>query len=216
MYKYIIFDYDGTLVNSLSYWLKGYKQTLKQYGIKATNKQIVKKCFGVKNGVKNFGIIDCDKFYNLLLAKIDPKSAQYPPLFLGVKNTLQKLVNNKVKLAVLTSSDKNTVITDLKNKEVYNLFSIILGYQDVLELKPNPEGIYKIMDFYNDTNPKNYLFVGDSFKDLSAAKNAGVDFCLFKNYKNKIVDGLKIKDNTKGLTYTINRYSSLSKLVSNN
>lgn len=213
MYKYIIFDYDGTLVNSLSYWLKGYKQTLKEFGIIATKKQIVKNCFGIKNGIKAFGINDYDKFYKSLIDKINPKSVEYPALFFGVQGTLNKLVNTGIKISVLTSSDKITVITDLKNKKIYNLFSIILGYQDVKLLKPNPEGIYKIMDFYNDTNPKNYLFVGDSFKDLQAAKNAGVDFCLFKNYKNKIVDGVKIKNNTEGLTYSITRYSSLLKLV---
>ena len=213
MYKYIIFDYDGTLVNSLPHWLAGYIKILKEFGIIATKKQVVEHCFGQKNGVVNLGIKDPEFFYKKLLNEVSPKAINYPDLFLGVKITLKKLNLNNINLSIVSSSSNKTILEDFKNKNIANYFDLIIGYEDVSELKPNPEGIYKIMDFYNDTNPKNYLFVGDSYKDLQAAKNAGVDFCLFKNYKNKIVDGGKIKSNTEGLTYSITRYSSLLKLV---
>lgn len=48
----MIFDYGGTLVNSFPHWLAGYKKILKQFGIKASKKKIIKYCFGQKNGVE--------------------------------------------------------------------------------------------------------------------------------------------------------------------
>lgn len=110
-------------------------------------------------------------------------------MFTGVTYTLKKLKDKNINLSTVSSSDSKNIKAYLQNKCITYLFDLIIGYDgDVSNLKPNPEGIYKVFDLHDNNNLSNYLFVKDSLKDLLAAKNANIDFCLFSSKANSVVN----------------------------
>ena len=59
---------------------------------------------------------------------------------------------------------------------LYEYFDITISRNDVKFLKPNPEGIYKILEFYKDVNFTEKYFVGDSVTDIKTVRNSKRDF----------------------------------------
>ncbi len=177
MYSHFIFDYDGTLVDSLSIYLTGFEKVFKEFGVNTSQYEIAEKCFGTIDGAKNLGIADTKTFYKKVDDLIEPQ-IKHPPLFKNVEETLKKLKDNNKKLSIVSSSSKKSIEEDLKLKNIFNLFDLIISGDDVEELKPNPQGIFKVIQYYN-LPTDNFLMVGDSRKDLVAAKNANIANCLF-------------------------------------
>jgi pyrophosphatase PpaX len=56
---------------------------------------------------------------------------------------------------------------------IEHLFDIIIGYDDVVNSKPHPEGMLRIIEHYQ-ANPKKILFLGDTIYDYEVARNSGV------------------------------------------
>ncbi|MBN1800111.1 MAG: HAD family hydrolase [Candidatus Lokiarchaeota archaeon] len=93
-------------------------------------------------------------------------------LFEGIDGLLSSL-SKKVKLAVLTNN-KSTYAEEILDK--YNIskyFDVIIGFNDVNENKPSPEGILKILNKWNVKN-NNAVFIGDMTSDILAGKAANV------------------------------------------
>lgn len=192
----IIFDYDGTLVDSLSIYLKGFEQVFSEFGITVTEFEIAENCFGTIDGAKNLGVTDTQKFYKRVDLLIS-EQISHPPLFNNVIGVLNKLVENNIKLSIVSSSSQKNIREDLRNKGIFNLFIPIITGDDVSVLKPDPEGILKVIDYFK-LPKENFLMIGDSKKDIMAAKNAGIKSCLFypiqseKYYKyNNLVEKYK-------------------------
>lgn len=189
MIKYVIFDFDGTICNTLPVWLRLYRETLKLYKIDVPDKEISDKCFGVKDGVVNLGISKdaLEDFYDKLLER---KSEIYSAkTFSGFKDMAKSLLSKGFKLSIATASSIDPVNNYLDKAGLAKLFDVVIGYEDVKKLKPDPESIFKIMDFYGDKNADSYIIIGDSDKDILAGKNAGIKTGLF--YAN---DGTNIHD----------------------
>ncbi len=60
--------------------------------------------------------------------------------------------------------------------DILDSFEVVVGLEDVNETKPDPEGINLALAKLH-SRPEQTLFVGDSFADISAAKNAGCSSC---------------------------------------
>jgi len=180
MVKYIIFDFDGTLINTRPIWLKGFKEVFSYYGIYHKDSEIIEKCFGVRYGALNLGIKqeNIDDFYRKL-NKLVKEKLEKAPLFKGVKKVLNILLSKGFKLCICTSSKGALVKEYLSRNNLDKYFNYVVGFEDVKKLKPDPEGIYKIMEFYGDKDTDKYLMVGNSAKDILAGKNAGVKTALF-------------------------------------
>jgi phosphoglycolate phosphatase/pyrophosphatase PpaX len=180
MYKYIIFDFDGTIANTLPVWLKHYKLTFKKFGLNVSNKTIATKCFGKRDGIIDVGIPTKNRedFYQELLKDINT-DLNKADLFNGVEQVITKLKQKDINLSINTSSSGKTVIDYLKSKKLLKYFDVVVGAYDVTNLKPHPESLNKIFAFYKNSNLHSYVLIGDSGKDLQAATNASIDSVLF-------------------------------------
>ncbi|MFX1274918.1 MAG: HAD family hydrolase [Promethearchaeota archaeon] len=92
--------------------------------------------------------------------------------FEGIDGILSKL-SKKVKLAILTNNKSTYAEEILKKFNLYKNFNLIIGFNDVTENKPSPEGILKIMDKWRMKND-NIVFIGDMTSDVLAGKAANV------------------------------------------
>lgn len=94
----------------------------------------------------------------------------------GARELLQEL--HRYRHIALVSSARSSILdTSLHRHQIEHLFDHIVSGQDVRQLKPHPEGIEQALDRMN-ANKQSAVMVGDSDKDIQAAKNAGIDSIL--------------------------------------
>ncbi|MFH1728497.1 MAG: pyrophosphatase PpaX [Pseudomonadota bacterium] len=176
----ILFDLDGTLIDSIGLIIKSYQHTF--------NKFLPEKSFSASEIVSFTGytlwqifdqilpektdeMVECYKSYNL--AHHDDEIKLFP----GVAEGLEKLSSLNIKMGIISSKIHDTVLRGLKVTGIDKHFAIILGADDVEEAKPNPEGILKALKFFNSQKQKT-LMVGDNEHDIEAGINASVKTCL--------------------------------------
>ncbi|SPD74055.1 HAD hydrolase, family IA, variant 3 [uncultured Desulfobacterium sp.] len=96
----------------------------------------------------------------------------------GLKELLA-LLKPQYGLAVATNRG-DTIAEVLRSNGISDFFDIVISSLDVQKPKPDPESIYKILDFYKISS-RQALYVGDSLIDCETAKAAGVAFVSYKN-----------------------------------
>ncbi len=98
-----------------------------------------------------------------------------PYLYEGIKEVLEILKENGIKMAVATNAPTKFAKTMLSHLGVENYFCKIIG-ADKAKPKPDPTMIYEILDSCGFDRDKDIAFmVGDNPKDVEVAKNAGIE-----------------------------------------
>jgi len=176
--KLIIFDLDGTLIDTLSDIEHIFNYVLKANGIEEKPKLFYKKNIG--NGIENL-LDKClpdnykGDFDNLLQSVKKYYESQLntkTKIFDGIVSVLEKLKKNKIKIAVI--SNKLHVLALKSVKKYFGKFDIkVIGAGHNFQRKPNPDSTIHILDFYNIL-PSDALFIGDSVIDIQTAKFANV------------------------------------------
>jgi HAD superfamily hydrolase (TIGR01509 family) len=186
-YKYILFDWDGTLAKTLDVWLEAYKAVAGELSIDLSNhndKEIVEIFFGKQGeGYKKFRFENVDEIYENVKAIVDVK-VQNVASYGNVKETLESLNEKGVKMALHTTSNRNLLYPAILNLDFEKYFQIILTKDDVVNPKPNPEVIEKELKHLG-ASKEECLIVGDSDKDIQTGKNSGIDTCLFYPKENE-------------------------------
>lgn len=186
-YKYILFDWDGTLAKTLDVWLLAYKEIANSLNIdlsKYSDREVVEIFFGKQGeGYKEFGIMNIDEVYEKVKSIVDIK-VQNVESYNNVADVLEELKNSGVKMALHTTSNKNLLYPAITNLNFEKYFEIILTKDDVKNPKPDPEVIDKELIFLG-ASKEECLIVGDSDKDIITGKNAGIDTCLYYPKENE-------------------------------
>jgi len=108
----------------------------------------------------------------------------------GIKELIDTLKNDFT-LAVATNANSVYAKKMLEHVELGSYFPTILGYDCVTKPKPHPEMVNKILDKH-DILKENAQVIGDSHKDIMAATNAGVDSVLvnwgFSDHEKDAID----------------------------
>jgi pyrophosphatase PpaX len=93
--------------------------------------------------------------------------------FTGVAETIQKLHNAGILMAIVTSKTKSTALRGLRLFDMDKYFSTIIGHEECLKHKPDPEPVQLALEQIK-LSPTECLMVGDSPFDLASARQAGV------------------------------------------
>src|SRR5581483_9112532 len=132
-YNYILFDWDGCLAQTLDIALKAYKTTFAKYGLFPSDTQIANTVFGDWNGAIKVGIAakDNDTFTQEFLSA---EHAEFPHalLFPGALELLEALKSQHKKLALITTSDLDSITPPVTNNNVKKYFDVILTKEDVI------------------------------------------------------------------------------------
>lgn len=185
----VIFDMDGTILNTLQDLADSCNYILQQYQMPLRTVEEIR--FFVGNGIpkliqrafpKN---TDEKLLQNALKDYIEyyeknacVKTCPYE----GIVDLLQTLKQKGFLLAVNTNK-VNEAANILCNKFFPDIFDFVLGSSKDLPTKPNPEGVFRIIRNIEETalknNPEkinlnNVFFVGDSDVDIQTGRNAGV------------------------------------------
>ena len=207
--KTIIFDLDGTILNTLVDLKNAVNHGLKTRNLPEKDLEFVRTAIG--NGTQVLIKRCCPEdiseeeraivfatFKNYYLEHYADNTRPYE----GIVDMLKKL-KGQVKLGVVSNKDHDLVIK-LINKEFPGLFDIVEGSYFDKPKKPNPYLIDKIIK-ENNLNKKDCLYVGDTNIDKESATNAGLDYLLV-NY------GYRTKEELEKMCPTDTSISSVNEL----
>lgn len=205
-----MFDWDGSLADTLPIWFGGYKKIFSNYGIKTTNAVIAKEIIGDWSGPERLGIGDTKSFFddmeNEVLEKLN--KAKLNP---GVMELLKYIIEKGGKVAVVTASRKRWVKTALRNNGLREIVSVFLGKEDVTYVKPDPESLLKALKLLGG-NVNEAIMIGDNGKDVIAGRTAGMDTALYypKTYREFYTENIQQK---WGSTYIFEDFGELVNLI---
>ena len=110
-------------------------------------------------------------------------------LYRGISKMLLLLKEKGFKLAVATNAYRESTVQSLIHLGIYDLFDTIACFDDVEHGKPFPDMLYKILKTLNISS-KDAIFVGDGSRDQMAAKRASIDYLMvnwgFSNHQEAI------------------------------
>lgn len=177
-YDAYLFDWDGCLATTLESWVKVYRETYGEYNLHPTDRQIAEK-FGDWESGMSMGVPreKFDEFVDKIKTRAHAAVAQ-APLYEGAQEALAKLKKKGKKVALLTTSVRETIDAVLTHHDLVQLFDLIVTGSDVANQKPHPECIEFALKELSISKAQ-AVMVGDSSRDLEAANNAGVDSILF-------------------------------------
>ncbi len=181
MPQVIIFDLDGTLIDSRKDLTKAINLTREYYKLPPLDLDTVCGFIGngarklVKRSFKGTGV-DIDdalprnkKYY---MEHIADETVLYP----GVREGLQELVGTGRKLAVITNKPDEAAKLLLEKLDVAKYFDEIMGGGCGHPLKPEPDALLYFAEKWN-ADVKESWMVGDHYTDLESGTRAGMKCC---------------------------------------
>ncbi|SFV52417.1 Predicted phosphatase [hydrothermal vent metagenome] len=191
--KLIIFDMDGTLVNSSVTIANAINYVRKNLGFEPMDTSYILRF------VNDPSVNPAQKFYHAKRFDSDHErwfSEYYSKnhdkelvLYQGIGELLKVLKLEGRKLAVATNAYRSSTLESLGHLGVDVLFDSIACYDDVLQGKPSPDMLYKILDELG-CKEEDAVFIGDGPRDEMAAKAANIDYIMvdwgFTQYTNAI------------------------------
>lgn len=170
----ILFDLDGTLIDTNELILESFRHTFNYYGYQFTNDELL--TFNGPPLIDTFSSLDKYKADEMISTYREHNLAHhndYVRLFPNVKETLEKLSKSNLKLGIVSTKMRTGVNLGLKVTGLEDFFEHIITIDDVHNAKPHPEPVLKGMNRLGG-NPDTTLMVGDNYHDIEAGKNAGV------------------------------------------
>lgn len=194
MYDTVIFDMDGTLLDTLDDLTAAVNHTLRQYDYPAHTKEEVRSFIGngigrlMRNAVPDN--IDEDTFNHVFSSfrqyYTAHSSIETRP-FAGIMTMLGELQRQGIKTAIV--SNKNIEAVEALNEHFFSEYiQIAIGEKPGIRRKPYPDTLLEAMRLLDAGHT---LYVGDSVVDKQTADNAGVDCVLVRWGYGSDIDSLQ-------------------------
>ncbi len=166
----LLFDFDGTLADSLYALLEcvndnadyyGYKKITAAESLRNKDALSIIKELGISVFKLPFVVSTIRKQMNTKISAIEP--------FPGIPDVLKQLHENGVVLGIITSNSQENVKIFLQNNNI-NFFTYIIGQNSIFG---KGRAIKKFLH-NNGINPADVIYIGDEVRDIQAAKQNGI------------------------------------------
>lgn len=173
----LLFDLDGTLIDSTELIVDSYRHTMLQHRGEAPADAFWLAGLGTPLRSQFQALTDDEgeieamvhtyRSYNL--ANHDAMVCEYP----GVRDAIVGLNERGARLGIVTSKIRAGALRGLALCRYDGLFEVVVGSDDVERHKPDPEPVLKALELLG-VEPATAVFVGDSPHDMTAGRAAGV------------------------------------------
>ncbi|AEF94686.1 HAD-superfamily hydrolase, subfamily IA, variant 3 [Desulfotomaculum nigrificans CO-1-SRB] len=173
--KTVLFDFDGTLADSLPLIRRTYQRVFDQMNVPWDDVKVM-KTVGLplrQIAIKFVGEERHTEFFQLYqhyyAIEHDNMTRAYP----GTLEMLADLKGNGCRMGVVTSKSHRVVMRSINFLGLERYFDVFIGAEDVTKHKPQPEPILKALELMGEP-AATAAYVGDSPFDIMAGKRAGV------------------------------------------
>ena len=172
--KAILFDLDGTLLDSFVPHYRTFRATLARFGIQLTKRRFVEiyspdwretyRAMGLPRELWDEASVHWRK-----------EVRKHPPRLLpGARETLRCLWKD-FRLGIVTGGSKKRVTNDLRRTKIRRFFDTVVCADDVVRRKPSPQGLQIALRALR-CQPRQAIYVGDTEDDYQMARKARVRF----------------------------------------
>lgn len=183
VYQTVIFDLDGTLLNSLKDLAAAGNYVCQQNGWPTHSLEEYR--YFVGNGIPKL----CERFSppsHRTTEQLQQTLSQFQTYYAlhkqdftapypGILQLLQNCIQNNIGIGVVTNK-AHPFAQDIVNHYFSTMIPFVQGATSDIPAKPNPIGVLALMQKMH-ANPASTLFVGDSNVDIFTASNAQIDSC---------------------------------------
>ena len=209
MIKTVIFDLDGTLLNTLEDLKEATNFALSKYNYPTRTLEEV-RCF-VGNGVRKLieravpencqNVEECLAVFKQNYSEI---MYNHTAPYNGILKILSDLKANGIKTGVV-SNKFDSAVKELCKKYFVDLIDIAIGQADDVPKKPAPDGVFKAMRELG-ADKSSTVYVGDSDVDVATAKNANLP-CIGVTW------GFRDREYLKGANFIIDNPNDINVII---
>jgi phosphoglycolate phosphatase len=167
----VLFDWDGTLVDSLRVICTAMEDTLKHFNVEKPSDFMVK--IHLSTFMKeHFPGLSQDQVKNVFRERYTQLANNVVHPLPHAEQTLKEIQRNNIKLAVVSNKFEQYLHEEIKRLGWEHYFLSIVGAGTVAEDKPSPLPVLKALSDIGMEPSGSIWFVGDSSTDMSAAHNS--------------------------------------------
>lgn len=178
MIKCVVFDVDGTLIDTGEAIISSLQKVLKEDLGQEFSGDELSFAFGIPGAVtlKKLGVNDIEDSLGKWIKYLNDFSDSIK-VFDGIDNCLRKIKELNIKTGIVTSKTKEEFESNFIPLGLADYFDYVVCADDTAKHKPHPEPILKLMEMSGD-DPKDLVYIGDTKYDKECAEGAGVKFGL--------------------------------------
>ena len=191
----ILFDLDGTLVDTAPDLMRAHNFVMKKFGYPTKSTDEIRNLVGQGAGAmlgrsiwgqakKEFSKVQNEKIKKEMVKDFvdfyGKNIVNESTLINGVKDFLKWAKNKNISMGVCTNKQEHLAIDLLKKIGIYDFFEYVAGHNTFDYCKPDPRHLTSVIEIL-DGNIKKSLMIGDSETDANAAKEAGIPVILLED-----------------------------------
>ena len=191
----VLFDLDGTLVDTAPDLMRAHNHVMKKFGYPTKSTEEIRNLVGQGAGAmlgrsiwgqakKEFGKVQNEKIKKEMIdAFVDyygKNIINESTLINGVKEFLKWCKKKNISMAVCTNKQEHLAIDLLKKIGIYVYFEYVAGSNTFDYCKPDPRHLTNVIEILGG-EIKRSIMIGDSETDANAGKNAGIPVVLLED-----------------------------------
>lgn len=172
--KTLLFDLDGTLIDSIPLITMTFRKVFDHYGIPWENGEVLKTIgLPLKEVAEHYLPGRAGEFIELYSMFQREKQMDYIKLFPGALEAVETVKSSGYSAGVVTSKRRMPALTGLEITGLNKYMDVVVTVEDISKPKPDPEPVLRALELLNN-KPENAVYIGDSWYDIIAGKRAGV------------------------------------------
>ncbi len=174
--KAVMFDFDGTLANTLPICYEAFRRVFEKFDDKKVNSDEISAMFGPsETGIIRENLLSSNKDEAIELYYDIYKKSHHQ--FVNPNSEIVKLLSylkeNHVKIGIVTGKARRSLDMSLEALFLKGFFDVIITGDDVVHPKPDPEGVVKALALL-EVEESEAMYLGDSDADIEAGIRANV------------------------------------------
>jgi len=175
--KGVIFDLDGTLIDSLTEVANLANAVLSAFGFEQRSKEEY-RYFAGQGAYSLMAASSGSKDDALIMEMVKEFERMYvgsrniSKVFDGITEVLEEICSRGVKMAVLSNKPEHLTRLCVNRNFDSSMFEAVFGQKEGRKVKPHPQGAMEIADVFG-LAPNEIVIIGDTKNDILTAKNGG-------------------------------------------